>query len=104
MKYYQPRSWKADQERLAAKSLSLVGLVEEICDRIDAAEPAVRALLPEEGRRARMASEALRLEEANKALSGGLPLFGLVLGVKDIFAADGFETGAGSELDRKSVV
>ncbi len=47
MKYYQPRSWKADQERLAAKSLSLVGLVEEICDRIDAAEPAVRALLPE---------------------------------------------------------
>ncbi len=45
-----------------------------------------------------MASEALRLEEANKALSGGLPLFGLVLGVKDIFAADGFETGAGSEL------
>lgn len=98
MKYYMPRSWKADRERLATKSISLVGLVEEICDRIDTVEHAVLALLPEEGRRRRLASEALRLEEANGALPGGLPLYGLVLGVKDIFSADGFETGAGSKL------
>jgi Asp-tRNA(Asn)/Glu-tRNA(Gln) amidotransferase A subunit family amidase len=56
------------------------------------------AFVPEEGRFARLRCEADRLLERypNDALRP--PLFGLPIGVKDIFHVDGFMTRAGSRL------
>lgn len=53
-------------------------------------EPSLQAFLPEEGRFERLRREA-------DALSEG-PLYGMAVGVKDIFHVDGFPTRAGSRL------
>ncbi|HEX4962639.1 MAG TPA: amidase [Thermoanaerobaculia bacterium] len=61
-------------------------------------EPEVRAFLPEEGRfeRLRREEEALQARWPDPARRP--PLFGVPVGVKDIFHVDGFETRAGSRL------
>jgi Asp-tRNA(Asn)/Glu-tRNA(Gln) amidotransferase A subunit family amidase len=61
-------------------------------------EPDVLAFLPEEGRfeRLRRDWEALKRRWPDPARRP--PLFGLAVGVKDIFHVDGFETRAGSRL------
>ena len=57
---------------------------------VDAAEPRIRALVPEQDRRRRLAAE---LEAAPEG-----PLRHLLVGVKDIFHARGLPTRAGTEL------
>ncbi|MBU1082328.1 MAG: amidase, partial [Spirochaetes bacterium] len=56
------------------------------------------ALLPEPGRRARLLAEAGSLLSRYPDPAARPALFGVLVGVKDIFAADGFETRAGSAL------
>jgi len=63
-----------------------------------ATEPQLEALLPETDRRARLLAEA-------ESLAGRYPdpvdrpaLYGVLVGVKDIFAVDGYPTQAGSKL------
>jgi len=72
--------------------------VRELCDRIDAAEPEIQALLPEPGRRERLLAEAQALEQRYPDPASRPPLYGAVVGVKDIIRVDGFETRAGSRL------
>lgn len=68
----------------------LRAVVEGCLDRMDAHEPHVRALLPEPDRRRRILS-------ANcSPFAPGRPLQGLLLGVKDMIAAEGFPTRCGS--------
>jgi Asp-tRNA(Asn)/Glu-tRNA(Gln) amidotransferase A subunit family amidase len=69
-----------------------------VCDRIDAAEPAIHALLPEPGRRERLIREARELVKKYPAPATRPPLFGIPVGVKDIFRVDGFPTQCGSLL------
>jgi Asp-tRNA(Asn)/Glu-tRNA(Gln) amidotransferase A subunit family amidase len=61
-------------------------------------EPGLQAFLPEEGRfeRLRREEEALRARWPDPARRP--PLFGVPVGVKDIFHVDGFETRGGSRL------
>lgn len=61
-------------------------------------EPQVRAFLPEEGRFARLRREFAALEARWPDPEKRPPLFGVPVGVKDIFHVDGFETRAGSRL------
>jgi len=68
------------------------------CDRIDALDPVVRAFLPEPDRRGRLTREAERLAGRFPDPQDSPALYGVLLGVKDIFNVDGFETRAGSEL------
>jgi len=64
----------------------------------DARESQVQAFLPEEHRFARLRSD-YEVLEARFPDRGARPLlFGLPVGVKDIFHVDGFETHAGSQL------
>jgi Asp-tRNA(Asn)/Glu-tRNA(Gln) amidotransferase A subunit family amidase len=72
--------------------------IDEMCDRIDALDGQIRALLPEPGRRARLHAEADALLVAYPSPLDRPRLFGALVGVKDIFHVDGFATGAGSEL------
>ena len=75
--------------------------VEDLCDRIDAVEPQVQALVPTEShaaRRWRLLREAEALESAYRDAANRPPLYGVPVAVKDIFLVDGFPTGAGSAL------
>ncbi len=70
----------------------------ETCARIEQLEPRIRALLPEPGRRERLIAEAKALRERFPEPDRRPPLFGILVGVKDIINADGFQTRAGSTL------
>jgi len=66
--------------------------------RFEEQEPLVRAFVPEEGRLARLRRESRRLLDQYPDPATRPPLFGLPIGVKDIFHVDGFVTRAGSKL------
>jgi Asp-tRNA(Asn)/Glu-tRNA(Gln) amidotransferase A subunit family amidase len=78
--------------------LDLLAYINELCDRIDAAEPQIQALLPEADRRTRLLAEAQALQARLPDLASHPPLFGIPVGIKDIFSVDGFPTHAGSQL------
>ncbi|MBI4539757.1 MAG: amidase [Gemmatimonadetes bacterium] len=65
---------------------------------VRAREPVLQALLPEEGRFERLRREAGALLERYPEPARRPPLFGVPVGVKDIFRADGFPVRAGSRL------
>ena len=66
--------------------------VAECCKRIDEWDGDIRAMLPEANRLQRVLDDA-----AGLAGRGEIPsLFGVLVGVKDIFHVEGFETRAGS--------
>jgi Asp-tRNA(Asn)/Glu-tRNA(Gln) amidotransferase A subunit family amidase len=84
--------------KLRVGSLSLTAYVEQVERRVQAVDPHVQALLPEPDRLGRMLREAAGLLERFPEPARRPPLFGVVVGVKDLFAVDGFPTQAGSAL------
>lgn len=66
-------------------------------------EPRVHAFVSEENRFKRLRNEARRLANKYANPERRPPLFGLLLGVKDIFHVDGFETRAGSHLPPRAL-
>ena len=78
--------------------LDLLVYIDELCDRIDAAEPQIQALLPETDRRARLLADAQALLSRFPDPVNRPPVFGIPVGIKDIFFVDGFPTRAGSQL------
>ncbi len=85
-------------EALRTGKLDLLTYIDEMCDRIDANEPTLHALLPETDRRARLKTEATALQARFPDPASRPPLYGILLGVKDTFRVDGFPTRAGSQL------
>ena len=83
---------------LRSGQTDLSGYINRLCDHIDAVEPKVQALIPEPDRRARLLSEAQALLTRYPDPNERPPLFGIPIGVKDIFQADGFEIRAGSQI------
>lgn len=71
-------------------------------DRLEARfaerEPAVRAFLPEEARFDRLRRDLDRIRERWPDPARRPPLFGVLVGAKDIFRVDGFPTRGGSKL------
>ena len=72
--------------------------LEQMCRRIDHVEPNVHAFLPEANRLGRLRAEATVLRDRYPDRTELPPLFGALVGVKDIFHVDGFVTHAGSEV------
>ncbi len=85
-------------EALHNGSIEVVDYINELCDRIDANEPKVQAFIPEENRRERLLKEAAELDERFPDPQDRPRLYGIPVGVKDIFRVDGFPTRAGSKL------
>ena len=83
---------------LRTGQLDLLNYINEICDRIEAVEPTIQAFLPESNRRARLLAEAAALQARFPDPRDRPPLYGVVVGVKDVFTVDGFPTRAGSQL------
>jgi Asp-tRNA(Asn)/Glu-tRNA(Gln) amidotransferase A subunit family amidase len=83
---------------LRSGKLDLMRYLGEVCDRIEALEPTVQALVPTADRRARLLREAAELERQHPNPEKRPLLYGVPLGVKDIFHARGFVTRAGTQL------
>jgi len=83
---------------LRNNQLDLLAYINELCDRIDAVDPVIHAFLPEEGRRERLLAEAAALQARFPDPANRPPLYGVAVGVKDVFLVDGFPTQAGSLL------
>lgn len=76
----------------------LLSYIDEVYQRIDTVEPQIHALLPEADRRTRLISEATALQARFPNPADRPPLYGILLGVKDLFSSEGFATRAGSQL------
>ena len=85
-------------DALRAGRQPLEEYISETCARIVQVEPRIRALLPEPGRLQRLLADAKALRERFPEPERRPPLFGILVGVKDIINADGFATRAGSML------
>ena len=83
---------------LRSGELDLLAYINELCDRIDADEPELQALLPEEHRRARLLSDARAVQARYPDAARRPALYGIPVGIKDMFFVDGFPTGCGSQL------
>ena len=73
-------------------------LVDRLASRFDTIEKDIAAFLPEDRRFERLRRDAEALSNHYPQLATRPPLFGALLGVKDIFHCDGFETRAGTAV------
>lgn len=85
-------------EALRSNQLPLLDYLAQLEDHFEQREPAVLAFLPEDGRFTRLRREAATLLEQYPDSKTRPPLFGVPVGVKDIFHVEGFLTRAGSRL------
>ncbi len=83
---------------LRSGQLDLLAYVDQALARVEAQENDLQALVPEPDRAARLRREALDLQARYPDPASRPPLYGVLLGVKDIFRADGFPTRAGSAV------
>jgi len=83
---------------LASGELPLLAYLDALLARIAERDPTLQALLPEEDRAGRLRREAAALLARWPRPEDRPPLFGVPVGIKDIFRVDGFPTGAGSRL------
>jgi Asp-tRNA(Asn)/Glu-tRNA(Gln) amidotransferase A subunit family amidase len=83
---------------LRSGELALPRYLEQLEEVFSTREPEVLAFLPEPDRFGRLQREAAALQARYPEPEGRPSLFGLPVGVKDIFHVDGFPTQAGSRL------
>ena len=98
MFFFSPLSLSQLVMELKSGKRKLLDHIIETCECIDAAEPEISALIPEEKRKERLLTEARALLARHPDPESRPPLFGALLGVKDLFSVEGFETRAGSRL------
>lgn len=85
-------------EALRTGKLALHDYLDALEAHVEAREPDVLALLPEEGRFDRLREEAEALAEHHPIPATRPALFGLPVGIKDIIHVDGFVTRAGASV------
>jgi Asp-tRNA(Asn)/Glu-tRNA(Gln) amidotransferase A subunit family amidase len=78
--------------------LSVESLINDICDKLEEKDTEIAAFLPELNRRTRLLHELKELQIRFPDPSARPVLFGIPIGVKDLFHIDGFPTRAGSRL------
>ena len=82
-------------------SLLEMNILDEISEaqaEVGKREEAIKALVPEERRFERLGREAESMLDRYPQANDRPPLFGVLVGVKDVFHVDGFVTQAGSRL------
>lgn len=85
-------------ESLRSGELTLPENLTQVEARFGEHEPSILALVPEEDRFTRIKKDAEELILRHPDLINRPPLFGALMGVKDIFHVEGFVTQAGSRL------
>lgn len=94
----QPAPLAEIADRLRRGDLDLHAYLDTLCNRIDAVDLQVQAFLPEAERRARLHAAADGLLAAFPDPATRPALFGVPVGVKDIFHVNGFVTQAGAAV------
>ncbi len=94
--YIQHISLAADITALRQGALSLETMIDQIQARFEEIEPAIQAFLPEVNRFERLRQDVEELEAQFPEPATRPPLYGALLGVKDIFHVDGYVTRAGT--------
>ncbi len=89
---------------LRSGELDLLRYVRQMEEVFEAREPQVRAFLPEEGRFARLRREAEVLLDRYPEPKTRPAMFGVAVGVKDIFHVDGFPTHGGSRVPQDRLI
>lgn len=84
--------------KFRTKDSELFKYIDQLEMAFSSIEPEVQAFVPEKRRFARIRDEAEQLQWKFPIPEKRPPLFGLLVGVKDIFHVDGFPTKAGSQL------
>ena len=97
--YLNPAPLAKIASELRSGELDLKSYINQTCDRLEQSDPEIQSFLPEENRRKRLLKEAEQLEKLYPDPSNRPPLYGILLGVKDIYHVDRFLTRAGSNLD-----
>jgi Asp-tRNA(Asn)/Glu-tRNA(Gln) amidotransferase A subunit family amidase len=85
-------------ETLRKGETDLFTYVDEMCDRVEKLDAQVEAILPEPERRRRLHTEAKELQQRFASPDDRPPLYGALVGLKDIIHVSGFVTKAGSEV------
>jgi len=93
-----PESLTEIVQALRSGALPLDTYIAASCDRVEARDGEIHALVPEIGRRERLRAEAAGLADAYPDAATRPPLYGVLVGVKDIIHAHGFVTRAGSRV------
>ncbi|MBN1424329.1 amidase [Candidatus Fermentibacteria bacterium] len=93
-----PALLASDVVALRSDASDLVAHIEAACNLIEKVDRRIHAFLPEPNRRERLREEARRLRETSPDPTTRPPLFGVMVGVKDIFHVEGLPTRAGSRL------
>ncbi len=83
---------------LRSGALALTDHVAQQCARIERVDPVVQSLLPEPHRREWLLAEAALLQASFATPAARPPLYGALVGVKDIFHVDGVVTRAGTAV------
>jgi len=78
--------------------VSIDEYLDTVESRVDAIEPKIESLVPEEDRWSRLRTAAADLEARFPDPATRPPLYGVPIGVKDIFHVDGLPTRAGSDV------
>jgi Asp-tRNA(Asn)/Glu-tRNA(Gln) amidotransferase A subunit family amidase len=78
---------------------ALLEVIAAFAERAAQREPDIHAFVPEEKRFERLRRDAQRLVAKWPGAAERPPLFGLPVGVKDVYRVNGLATGAGSRLD-----
>ena len=98
----KPAPLAATASALRRGQLDILSYINELCDRVDARDTQIQALLPEANRRARLLDEAKALQARFPNPAKRPPLYGIPVGVKDMFYVNGFPTRAGSRLPEEA--
>ena len=83
---------------LRSGALDLLDVLEQVEQQFSQREESLAAFVPEPGRADRLRRRARELIERFPAPDPRPPLFGVPVGIKDVFRVDGFDTRAGSRL------
>jgi len=96
--YIAPVSLVETVDDLRAGRLDPHALIDASCGRAEEIDPLIQALVPEPGRRDRLHAAADALLSAYPDPEGRPPLFGALVGVKDVLRVEGLPTAGGSDL------
>ncbi len=97
--YLHPAPLFSTVNDLIDEKINLQNYINEQCDRIDKLDREINSLLPELRRRERLLGEAEALQKIYPSPESRPPLYGALVGVKDIFHVEGFVTRANSSID-----
>ena len=94
----QPASLVEHIKTVRDDSTSLSDMLDAFQERFESIEPEIHSFVPEANRFDRLRKDAQNLEQLYLDPESRPPLYGALIGVKDIFHVDGFETRAGTQV------